>query len=434
MNIGSDKKILAKDSRQQLWLFYLGEGQKLCFKRTNQQAGALLEGVLDERPAADFWVDTAPNGSIHILLFTLSRFLVYLSSVDGEKWHMQTLSRVTIRSQTLNDLFILAQSKVHIMYVVQNAFRRSTEAIVHYIWDGDEWTGRRVWEFSSEERTRLHQVLPDSNGGHIVFYSQYNDKNYQMMQAGFSKEGYWDTPSLLYTASTSFQHFNALLDNRGDIHCCWSSNYHIYYNGTIISKENTRNTHPCLFYNDNTLSCTWLQDGSPVTYYSENMGDSWKHQKKLQPSEPVEFYYYVASQSFGSRKNMVQLLTPPFPNIRFRDIEPSKIHSVYTENKEEDLSGLQTKSKEEDELSRDYNRLITRLDSWEESINQHTYRLHQLEEKVFNHQRAIFTLEAQVKKLLADTERLRRSNDQVEAIKVGLQAVEQQLRNLKKKG
>ncbi len=434
MNIGSDKKILIKDTLQQLWLFSLGEGQKLCFKRTNLQGSALQEGVLDERPAADFWADIAPNGSIHILLFTLSRFLIYLSSADGEKWHMQTLSRVTIRSQTLNDLFILAQDKVHIMYMVQNAFRRSTEAIVHYIWDDNEWTGRRVWEFSSEERTRLHQVLPDIDGGHIVFYSQYIDKNYQMMQARFSKEGYWDTPSLLYTASTSFKHFNGLVDNQGRIHCCWSSNYHIYFNGIIISKENTRNTHPCLSYNNNILTCTWLQDGSPVTYGSGNMGDSWEHQKNILTSELVEFYYYVSSQPLGNRRSMVQMLSTPFPNIRFKDADSSRIQFAPNENNEGDQTHLQTIPKEETEHSRDYNKLITRLDSWEETINQHTYRLHQLEEKVFNHQRAIFTLEAQVKKLLADTERIRRNNDQVEAIKVGLQAVEQQLRSLKKNG
>jgi len=428
VNIGTDKRIIVLDKNHNFWLFKYGEGQRIIYQQASQNKAVIQEGVVDDRPASDFWVDIDAKGTIHLLMYTLSRYLIYFTLQNGKEWKAQILSRVTVRSQTLNDLFLVCGDCIHIFYIVQNAFRRSTEAIVHYIWDGQNWTGNRVWEFPAEDCTRIHQVISHAPDELSIYFSQYRDNIYVMLTSHYPGEGRWGTPSVIFTSPTPFQFFHGLLDQHGEVQYCWGSDYNIYFNGKIISNTNCRNTNPCLSINQDTITCTWIADGIPVQYYSNDSGSTWKANKQFSASTEREFYFLSA------KNEPCQILTIPFPAVDWpgrHDHEKSSWMKAEMPQYQDDFS-QRTPTSQRSKQDPVIQQLLTRLSEAEETMKQHAYRLRQLEDRIYNFQRSIFNLEAQTKKLNHDIQAIYSTKDQLEAMKYALQSLEAEVNQIKK--
>jgi hypothetical protein len=57
VNIGTDKRIIVLDKNHNFWLFNMEKGTKNYLPTGIPNKAVIQEGVVDDRPASDFWVD-----------------------------------------------------------------------------------------------------------------------------------------------------------------------------------------------------------------------------------------------------------------------------------------------------------------------------------------------------------------------------------------
>lgn len=414
------KQFIAVDSESNQWLFYLVDGQKVAYKLANHNRTITEEGIVDDTPVFDFSACIDTTGQIHIILFTITRYLIYYKYNIQEHWKRQILSKINQRSQTINNLFITSNNYIHIIYIVQNALRKSNEAIVHYQWNDKEWVGKCIYDFSADFDTRIHKVLFHADGQGIIFFSQNKNSQYELFYSQYDKNSIWNIPIMLYTSSSIFKYMDILYNTNGTIDVAWSANHDIYFNDKKFATIQNENIMPCLLKINDKITCNWIEDNVFFSYFTMNSGETWSH-REISLTDEWNFYYIAMNPLNQQNMQINQIHMEEFPNVNF--LYPEKDHtSDSTSIIEQKAISIYEKN------IKDINQKIRELD---EIYNQHTYRLQQLEEKVFQYNRSIFTIEAQIKKILFDLERSQHEKDRIEAITYALHSMEIDIQKIK---
>ena len=414
------KQFIAVDSENNQWLFYLVDGQKVAYKLANHNNTITEEGIVDDTPVFDFSACIDTTGQIHIILFTITRYLIYYKYNKQEHWKRQILSKINQRSQTINNLFITSNNDIHIIYIVQNALRKSNEAIVHYQWAGKEWVGKCIYDFSADFDTRIHKVLFQTGGQGIIFFSQNKNSHYELFYSQYDNNSVWNIPILLYTSSSTFEYLDILYNTNDAIDTVWSANHDIYFNNKKFAAIQNENIMPCLLKINDKITCNWIENNVFFSYSTMNSGETWSH-REISLTDEWNFYYTAMNLLNQQNMQVNQIHMPEFPNVNF--LYPDNDHTSDSNSIiEQKAISIYEKN------IKDINQKIRELD---EIYNQHTYRLQQLEEKVSQYNRSIFTIEAQIKKILFDLERSQHGKDRIEAITYALHSMEIDIQKIK---
>lgn len=416
MSICDHRSFVLKTSSGERWHFFLSPQQHIMYSQLDSQAetGSTVESVLlDPQPVKDLAATIDSRDNVHVLAYTTINQLVYYQW-NGVKWQRQTVEYLRTPAQDISFFTIMAyRDTVHIMYYIKSSVRRGTEFLIHYRGNGNKWTRQRVWTFTPDSLTAIESAFIDSLGNVHLLFSQQSDHQLSLQYCCFSPSfSSWTHPITIYKLGRECSEFYLYADPHHRLHIVWkekeNSNHIIKYlsiryalqpehdtlEAKVIHASQDQPIHPTLLLLDQ-LYCLWEVKGDIYCAASQDGGNTWSSPQKIPhaSSDNPTFFYYT---SFD-RPDLP-------PTLRLWGINYKEVL---------DLSGPRSKStaataqKKEGQQLASYSQLEKKVAAMEQQLENITSSIYAFQEQLLQNNKAMYFLEAMVKKLSFQIEQLR---------------------------
>lgn len=416
------RSFVVKTSSGDRWRFFLSPEQNIMYSQLDSpgETGSTDRGVLlDSQQVKDLAVTIDSGDNIHVLAFTTTGQLVYYQW-NGIKWQRQTVEYLRNPAQDIPYFSILAyRDTVHIMYHIKGLLRRGTEFLIHYLGNGNKWTRQKVWTFPADSLTAIETAFVDSLGNlHMLFIQQADHQSrllYSCYSPSFSS---WSNPITVYRPDCECSDFCLYAETHHRLHILWQEkhddSYAIKYlslkyalqpeydtpDAKILYSGRDQPTHPTLLLLDR-LYAIWEMKGDIYCVASQDGGSSWSSPRKISgvSSGSPTFFYYT---SFD-----IPDLPPTLGlwGIDYREVLP--LSSPRALN-------ITTAQKGEVQQS-SYGHLEKRISAMEQQVENMASSIYALQEQLLQNNKAVYFLEAAIKKLNFQIEQLRSNRRQAVA-------------------
>ncbi len=411
-----DKSFVLKTSSGIRWHFFLSPEQSIVYSQS--ESGTTSQNLpLDSQPVKDLAATIDSSDNIHVLAYTVTNQLVYYRW-NGLKWQRQTVEYIRSPAQDISYFTIMAyRDIIHILYYIKSTLKRGTEYLIHYRGNKNKWMRQRMWTFASDSLTTIEDTFVDNLGNVHLLFSQQSNNQPSLLYSCFSPSfSSWANPITVYKPGHDYSECHLYADSRQRIHIIWKekedTNHIIRYlsvrsglqpesdakEAKAIYIGQSEPIHPTLLLLDQ-LYCLWEMEGDIYYTASQDGGNTWSAPRALSrtPSDNVTFFYYT---SFD-RPDLP-------PTLRLWGIN-------YKEAL--DLSAPQAVSnttiahkKEDQQLA--YSKLEKRIAAIERQLENITSSIYAFQEQLLQNGKAMYFLEAMIKKLNFQVEQLRTSSKQ----------------------
>lgn len=450
-----NKRFLLEDENENRWLFFLSSSKRIQYYKLGEE-DKFQNNTVDSQPVRDFCATIDKNGTIRILAYTLTRQLLYYELINN-RWERQVLERVYSRFQNISYISILsAANTIHILYYVESSLIKSAELLVHYYLQGGKWYGGPLWKFVSDEATTPQAAFVDPKDNiHIILTKQRKNGSHTLFHARFSSNSLsWAGPSLIHTFYGRCSQFQLFVNHDENIYIAWVEKtddiYRIKYLYQI--KEDPNSTwHEAILYQSpqqisfptfiqtDELSCLWQENKQLYQINSLDAGRSWS-----QPYTAIEDYqeqfnllYFIGRSRDKLPSHSTSIWTQGYPDIKFVGLEQSMsekshypeqtLQSDYDSKLEKIKSSLDFVNKE---LNKEIKRNKTQIVNLSSQMEQLYSALYELQEQFKLRERAIFTIQTELKRLRFDIQKIYqrvRPTPNVETVAASEPAVSQKL-------
>lgn len=416
MSICDHRSFVLKTSSGKRWHFFLSPQQHIMYSQLDSQAetGSTVESVLlDPQPVKDFAATIDSRDNIHVLVYSTTNQLVYYQW-NGVKWQRQTVEYLRTPAQDISFFTIMAyRDTVHIMYYIRSSVRRGTEFLIHYRGNGNKWTRQRVWTFTPDSLTAIESAFIDSLGNVHLLFSQQSDHQLSLQYCCFSPSfSSWTHPITIYKLGRECSEFYLYADPHHRLHVVWkekeSSNHIIKYlsiryalqpehdtlEAKIIHTSQDQPNHPTLLLLDQ-LYCLWEVKGDIYCAASQDGGNTWSSPQKIPhaSSDNPTFFYYTSFE----RPDLP-------PTLRLWGINYKEVLDL---SDPQSKSNAATAQKKEGQQLASYSQLEKKVAAMEQQLENITSSIYAFQEQLLQNNKAMYFLEAMVKKLSFQIEQLR---------------------------
>jgi len=448
-----NKRFILEDKDETKWLFFLSSSKQIQYYKLGEES-KLQNNIVDSQPVRDFCATIDKNGTIRILAYTLARQLVYYEWINN-RWERQILERIYSRFQNISYISILSTSdNIHILYYIESSLIKSVEFLVHYYFQDGKWYGGPLWKFVSDEATSPQATFVDPKDNvHIILTKQRKNGNQTLFHACFRSNSFsWTGPSLIHTSYGRCSQFQLFVNHSDNIYIAWVENidntYRLKYlyqikddlsstwNEAILHQSSCKISSPTFIQNDELL-CLWQENNVLYQIKSLDAGRSWS-----EPYPATEDYhnqlnllYFVCNNRGKVPLHSTNIWAQGYPNIKLIGLEQSKSKELvypeqpsqpdYDSKLEEIKSSLSL-------IKKEIKRNKTQIVNLSSQVEQLYSALYELQEQFKLKEKAIFTIQTEIKRLRFDiqkiNQRLRPSlNVEVETVTTNEQPVSQEL-------
>ncbi|MDN5276453.1 MAG: hypothetical protein PWR01_418 [Clostridiales bacterium] len=420
MLMSVDKSFVLKTSSGNRWHFFLSPEQNIVYSQSDSQSeiGTTTQNVLlDSQPVKDLAATIDSSDNIHVLACTVTNHLVYYRW-NGLKWQRQTVEYIRSPAQNISYFTIMAyQDIIHILYYIKGSLRRGTEFLIHYRGNGNKWTRQRTWTFASDSLTTIENAFIDNLGNVHLLFSQQSNNQPSLLYSCFSPSfSSWANPITIYKPGREYAECYLYADPRQGIHIIWKekegTNHIIRYlsvrsilqpesdaqESRVIYMGQDEPVHPTLLLS-NQLYCLWEMKGDIYCTASQDGGNTWSIPRAIPhaPPDRVTFFYYT---SFD-RPDLP-------PTLRLWGINYKEVLDLSAPQATPNTTIAQ--KKEDQQLA--YSKLEKRIAAIEHQLENITSSIYAFQEQLLQNGKAMYFLEAMIKKLNFQVEQLRTNSKQ----------------------
>ncbi|MFO7154364.1 MAG: hypothetical protein DIU64_005290 [Caldicoprobacter oshimai] len=417
-----DKSFVLKTSSGNRWHFFLSPEQSIVYSQSDPQSkiGTTAQNVLlDSQPVKDLAVTIDSSDNIHVLAYTVTNQLVYYWW-NGLKWQRQTVEYIRSPAQNISYFTIMAyRDTIHILYYIKGSLRRGTEFLIHYRGNGNKWTRQRTWTFASDSLTTIENAFVDNLGNVHLLFSQQSNNQPSLLYSCFSPSfSSWTTPVTIYKPDRACSECYLYTDPRQRIYIIWKekegASHIIRYlslrsalqpesdtqEAKVIYTGQDEPVLPTLLLLDQ-LYCLWEMKGDIYCTTSQDGGNTWSIPRAIPhaPSDIVTFFYYT---SFD-RPDLP-------PTLRLWGINYKEVLDLSLSGSHATLNAAIAQKKQDQQLP--YSKLEKRIAAIERQLENITSSIYAFQEQLLQNSKAMYFLEAMIKKLNFQVEQLRTNSKQ----------------------